>query len=116
MSIDAVVDERTLREIYLASFEEAVKEGQPWTVMAAYNKVNGEYCSENKSLLTEEVESVAVIGAFAQTPRYQGGGSWIALRQRIVSKKQLADEGVQNSIIILITGFTIRRKHIFILG
>jgi beta-glucosidase len=53
MSIDAVVDERTLREIYLASFEEAVNEGQPWTVMAAYNKVNGDYCSENKKLLTE---------------------------------------------------------------
>ncbi|CAM3989681.1 glycoside hydrolase family 3 C-terminal domain-containing protein [Saccharibacillus endophyticus] len=53
MSVDAVVDERTLREIYLASFEQAVKDGQPWTVMAAYNKVNGSYCSENKKLLTE---------------------------------------------------------------
>jgi beta-glucosidase len=53
MSIDALVDERTLREIYLASFEEAVKDGKPWTVMAAYNKVNGDYCSENKKLLTD---------------------------------------------------------------
>lgn len=53
MSISAELDERTLREIYLASFEEAVKEGKPWTVMAAYNKVNGEYCSENKKLLND---------------------------------------------------------------
>ncbi len=52
MTVDTIVDERTLREIYLASFEEAVKQTQPWTVMCAYNKVNGEYCSENKYLLT----------------------------------------------------------------
>ncbi len=50
--IDARIDERTLREIYLASFEEAVRQ-EPWTLMCAYNKLNGEYCSENKYLLTD---------------------------------------------------------------
>ncbi|WP_026485768.1 glycoside hydrolase family 3 C-terminal domain-containing protein [Caldanaerobius polysaccharolyticus] len=51
--VDARVDERTLREIYLASFEKAIKEAKPWTIMAAYNKLNGEYCSQNKYLLTK---------------------------------------------------------------
>ncbi|UUZ86964.1 hypothetical protein LJK88_33060 [Paenibacillus sp. P26] len=53
MSSDSVVDERTLREIYLASFEQAVKKGKPWTVMCSYNKVNGTYASENPYLLTD---------------------------------------------------------------
>ena len=53
MTIDSVVDERTLREIYLTAFEIAVKKAQPWTVMTAYNKVNGTYCSENRHLIKE---------------------------------------------------------------
>lgn len=52
MSTSADMDERTLREIYLPAFEKAVKEAQPWTVMCSYNRVNGEYASENKRLLT----------------------------------------------------------------
>ncbi|HEY8500278.1 MAG TPA: glycoside hydrolase family 3 C-terminal domain-containing protein [Clostridia bacterium] len=51
--IDSVADERTLREIYLASFEGAVKKSQPWTVMCSYNRLNGEYCSEKRSLLND---------------------------------------------------------------
>ncbi|MCD7822916.1 MAG: glycoside hydrolase family 3 C-terminal domain-containing protein [Oscillospiraceae bacterium] len=52
-SVNAVIDERTLREIYLSSFEEAVKVAKPWMIMSAYNKLNGDYCSENKYLLTD---------------------------------------------------------------
>ena len=53
MTVDSVVDERTLREIYLAAFEPIVREAQPWTVMNAYNRLNGEYCAEHKWLLND---------------------------------------------------------------
>jgi beta-glucosidase len=53
LRVSAEVDERTLREIYLPAFERVVKNAQPWTIMCAYNKLNGIYCSEHHWLLTE---------------------------------------------------------------
>ena len=53
LSSDSVVDERTLREIYLPAFETAVKNSQPWTVMCAYNQINGIFAAEHKELLND---------------------------------------------------------------
>ena len=50
---NSVLDDRTLRELYLTAFEIAVKEGKPSTVMCAYPKLNGVHCSDNKALLTD---------------------------------------------------------------
>ena len=50
---DSVLDERTLRELYLTAFEISVKEGHPSTLMCAYPKLNGVHCSDNKALLTD---------------------------------------------------------------
>jgi beta-glucosidase len=52
-SISSEVDERTLREIYLAPFQAAIQEARPWAVMASYNRVNGTYAGEHPYLLTE---------------------------------------------------------------
>lgn len=53
MSCSSEIDERTFREIYLGAFETAIKEAKPDTVMCSYNKINGEFASENHRLLTE---------------------------------------------------------------
>jgi beta-glucosidase len=53
MRVSAEVDERTLREIYLAAFEHIVTTARPWTVMAAYNRINGVAAAQNPWLLTE---------------------------------------------------------------
>lgn len=53
MSVNAVIDERALHEIYLGAFEGAVRQAKPWTVMSSYNRVNGEYVGENREFLTD---------------------------------------------------------------
>lgn len=53
MTNSSDADERTLREIYLASFEGAVKKAKPWTVMSSYNRINGEFVGDNKKYLTD---------------------------------------------------------------
>lgn len=53
MTADSIVDEKTLREIYLKPFEMAIKESNPFMIMSAYNKLNNESCSSNKKLLSD---------------------------------------------------------------
>ena len=53
MSSDSVMDERTLREMYLTNFEIAVKEGKPRAIMTSYNRLNGTYTNENQHLLKD---------------------------------------------------------------
>jgi beta-glucosidase len=76
MSSDSVVDERTLREIYLASFEGAVKGGAPKSVMCSYNKVNGVFLAENKRLLTEVLRDEWGFDGFVVT-------DWLAVKDRV---------------------------------
>ena len=56
-SMDSVVDERTLREIYLTGFEIAIKESDPKAIMTSYNRINGTYANEHKGLLTDTLKN-----------------------------------------------------------
>lgn len=76
-TINVVIDERTLREIYLKAFEIIAKDAKPWSVMSAYNKVNGRYCSENKELLDIlkkewQFEGIVITDWGAENDRVEG--------------------------------------------
>jgi len=53
MTVDVIVDQRTLRELYLRAFEMVVRQARPWTIMAAYNKLNGFHAAQDPWLLTQ---------------------------------------------------------------
>ncbi|WP_138750777.1 glycoside hydrolase family 3 C-terminal domain-containing protein [Paenibacillus sinopodophylli] len=78
MSMNAVVDERTLREIYLPGFEGAVKQSQPWTVMAAYNQVNGTFATEHPYLLTDILRNEWGFEGYVVS-------DWMAVNERVAA-------------------------------
>ncbi len=78
MTVDARLDERTLREIYLAGFEKAVVEAKPWTVMCSYNKINGTYGCENPHTLTEILRDAWGFEGYVMT-------DWGAMNDKIAS-------------------------------
>lgn len=80
MSISAEIDERTLREIYLAAFETVVKKAQPWTIMCSYNRINGVYSCENDWLLNKVLRDEWGFEGLVMT-------DWGAIDERVPSLK-----------------------------
>ncbi|MBF6626330.1 glycoside hydrolase family 3 C-terminal domain-containing protein [Aerococcaceae bacterium zg-BR9] len=76
MTSNSIIDERTLREIYLASFEGTIKQAKPWSIMNSYNKLNGTYLCENKEMLTDVLRDEWEFNGFVVT-------DWGAMNERV---------------------------------
>lgn len=119
--VNVKVDERTMREIYLPSFEAAVKQGDTWSLMGAYNKVNGDWCCENpyllKTILREEwgfdglvvsdwgaihdYKKAALAGCDLESDR---GSNYIKLEKAVINK-ELPESVVDEKVRRLLTYF-----------
>jgi beta-glucosidase len=99
MSIDTIIDERTLHELYLASFKHAIIEAKPWTIMASYNLINGKYACENEILLNNVLRKIY---------HYQGVAisDWGAINDRVEGLKATLDlempssKGMNDQLIV----------------
>ena len=124
--IDNVVDERALREIYLQAFEIAIKESNPSTVMCSYNKVNGDFASENKYLLNDILreewgfEGIVISDWGAVNDRVEALKAGLDLQMPSTNgyddkkvyeavKNSIIDESVLDKVIIRLLNFTLNR-------
>ncbi|AOW11379.1 glycoside hydrolase family 3 C-terminal domain-containing protein [Flavobacterium gilvum] len=125
-SVNAKVDERTMREIYLPSFEAAVKQGDSWSIMGAYNKVNGDWSCENPFLLQtilrdewgfkglvvsdwgaiHDMKRAALAGCDIETDR----GPYYKNLEKAVINKELSEEVVDVKVRRLLTYFFKTKK------